>query len=544
MLQPSSERAIPKMGAPDPITVMEHLTRYNWVKEQVYGKVLDIACGTGYGSEMIAQNDKVEKVIGVDIDKDTIKYAQDNYFHPKIEFIQEDALAISFQEEFDCIVCFETIEHLEEDYLFIQKLHNALKKSGQLFISTPLGGGRHIRCVGNFHIREYTKEDFRELLNGFGNVNLFSQSLDKIEKDDDKGRFVIAQCTKGADSSKKILEIRKNLESEPTYRQLVINLVGAFGNEWGSEHHLRNAFLELGHIVKIFDYRRNSLAMVLSSSADMTLVLKGENIPPQIIQKLPKPTVLWYGELIHPSPEKADEVSTQKAKELSLNVVSYDWVFHLDASGLDTIRELGGRKVDCLPSAFSAEGNRKLEVKKVFDVGFAGNLSPHRREIINFLKENGIDVTYKWVFGNEFNMFINRSKIFLNIHFTQLPNTETRIFEVLGSGTFCLTEELSMPEIFEESKHLVSWRDKENLLKKIRYYLENEEVREKIAQQGMDFALEYHTYLHRAKEVLKKVKNVELHPADFKFGVMYNKDSQITLSIDEYYQAVSQMIKE
>jgi len=101
-----------------------------------------------------------------------------------------------------------------------------------------------------------------------------------------------------------------------------------------------------------------------------------------------------------------------------------------------------------------------------------------------------------------------------------------------------------MPEMFEESKHLVSWRDKENLLEKIRYYLENKEEREEVALQGMDFALEHHTYLHRAKEVLKKVKNVKMHPADFKFGVMYDKDGEITLSADEYYEAVSQMIRE
>jgi spore maturation protein CgeB len=546
MLQPSAERAIPKLNAPDPITVAEHLTRYNWVKQFVYGKVLDIACGTGYGSKIIAENDKVKEVIGIDIDEDTIEYALQNYSHAKIGFVRENALNINYSEEFDCIVCFETIEHLEEDYLFVEKIYKALKKGGQLFISTPLGAGRYIRCVGNFHIREYTRQDFKELLSRFEKVDLFSQSFDKVEKDNNQGRFVIACCTKEEKFTKTSLEIRKNqreFKDELGYKQLVINLVGAFGNEWGSEHHLCNVLMELGHIVKTFDYRRGSLAIALSSPADMSLVLKGEGIPPQVIQKLPKPTVLWYGELIHPSADKADEVSIQKAKELSFNVGSYDWVFHLDALGLDTIRKLGGKNVYCLPSAFSPEANRKLNVEKAFDVGFAGNLSAHRRKIINFLKENKIDVTYKWVFGNEFNMFINRCKIFLNIHFTQLLNTETRIFEVLGSGTFCLTEEISMPEMFEEKKHLVSWKTEEDLLEEIRYYLEKEEEREKIAQQGMELAESHHTYLCRARELLEKVKNVKLHPVDFKFGVMYDKDGEITLSTNEYYEAVTEKIK-
>jgi len=328
-----------------------------------------------------------------------------------------------------------------------------------------------------------------------------------------------------------------------TYQQLDINLVGAFGNEWGAEHHIQSALVELGHIVNAFDYRRGSLTGAVSSAADMTLVLKGENIPPQVIEKLPKPTVLWYGELIHPSEDAADEVSTQKARELGFNVGSYDWVFHLDNLGLETIRKLGGKNVHCLASAFSAQANRKLNVEKAFEVGFAGNLSAHRREVFDFLKKNKIDVAYKWVFGNEFNMFINRCKIFLNVHFTELPNTETRIFEVLGSGTFCLTEKLSMPEIFEQAKHLVSFDDKEDLVGKIEYYLKNEEEREQIAQAGMELALKKHTYLNRARELLEKVKNITLHPSDFKFGVMHDNNGQITLSIEEYREAISQGMK-
>ncbi len=542
MLQPSAERVIPKLNAPDPLTVTEHLARYNWVKQLVYGKVLDIACGTGYGSQIMAGSLRVKEITAVDIDADTIRYAKDNYSHPKIEFSHKDGMATDYNEEFDCIVCFETIEHLQEDYLFVEKLHHALKKGGQLFISTPLGAGRHVRCVGNFHIREYTRKDFEELLREFGDMKLFSQSYDKIEEDNSEGRFVIGQCTKSVDSPKARLEM-KNSQGESKnklgYKQLVINLVGAFGNEWGAEHHTNSALSELGHIVKTFDYRRNSLAGAISSAADMTLVLKGENIPPQAIEKFPKPTVLWYGELIHPSEDRADEISVQKAKELGFNVKSYDWVFHLDGLGLETIRKLGGKNVHCLPSAFSPHANRKLGVEKAFEVGFAGNLSSHRKEMIDFLKENKIDITYKWVFGNEFNMFINRCKIFLNIHFTELLNTETRIFEVLGSGTFCLTERLSRPEMFEQGKHLVSFENKNDLLEKIRYYLENQEEREQIAQAGMELALARHTYLNRARELLEKVKRVVLHPADFKFGVMYDRNSEMTLSLEEYYQAIS-----
>ena len=117
--------------------------------------------------------------------------------------------------------------------------------------------------------------------------------------------------------------------------------------------------------------------------------------------------------------------------------------------------------------------------------------------------------------GNTLNEIFNASKIVLNIHLSDLLNTETRIGEVLGAGSFLLTEELSCRELFSDGKHLVQWHpgDVEGLVEKIRYYLTNEAEREKIADEGHRFAVEHHRFEKRMQQLLATIdfeKRVEV----------------------------------
>lgn len=105
--------------------------------------VLDIACGTGYGTLMLAE--KSLSVKGVDISETAIKYAKKHYKNkPNIDFIQSDLFG--FNELADVVVSFETIEHIHkniEDILL--KLMSLTKK--RLICSVPhmevVGGNRH-----------------------------------------------------------------------------------------------------------------------------------------------------------------------------------------------------------------------------------------------------------------------------------------------------------------------------------------------------------------------------------------------------------------
>ena len=291
--------------------------------------------------------------------------------------------------------------------------------------------------------------------------------------------------------------------------QLRINLIGAFGNKWGAEYHVLNAFKELGHHVNLYDHRKGETTMAIRNDADISIVLKGDGIPPEVIKQLPKPAVLWYGELIHQASSLADEVSKQKAMELTYNLNSFDIVFHHDYTALEMIKNLGAKNVFWLSnSGVNPKAHRKLNIPKLYDVGFTGTLSPRRIDMLNFLLRKGITVNYLQVYGEELNLFINQCKIFINLHFTELLNTETRLHEILGAGTFALTEEISMPSMYIDNKHLVYWklRDFKDLAEKILFYLQADEEREQIARTGHLMVHENYKYTDRCKNLIAKVQ--------------------------------------
>lgn len=117
-----------------------HLKRYEFAKELIdVGAVCgDFACGTGYGSVLIA--DKANKVIGADIDSKVVNTIQVRYKEKaNVNFLNENLLNLNFNNLFDTILSFETIEHFEEDdiRLLLKIFANALKEKGQLIFSTP-----------------------------------------------------------------------------------------------------------------------------------------------------------------------------------------------------------------------------------------------------------------------------------------------------------------------------------------------------------------------------------------------------------------------
>lgn len=98
----------------------------------------DFACGTGYGSVMLSQ--KSFLVFGGDISNRVIKKIKKRYLKfNNINFIEIDLLKLNYENKFDKIISFETIEHFKEaDILNLFKIFNKnLKSGGQLIFSTP-----------------------------------------------------------------------------------------------------------------------------------------------------------------------------------------------------------------------------------------------------------------------------------------------------------------------------------------------------------------------------------------------------------------------
>jgi ubiquinone/menaquinone biosynthesis C-methylase UbiE len=161
-------------------TTIEHLHRYAIACEVAKNKaVLDIACGEGYGSNLLAQ--KATHVTGVDIDNATIQKAKQKYTHSNLSFITGDVRKTPCpNHSFDIVVSFETIEHIEEQAQMIQEIKRVLKPGGLLIISTPDKKYYADKRQHNnpFHKKELYEAEFIDILKGqFTNVSLLYQQM-------------------------------------------------------------------------------------------------------------------------------------------------------------------------------------------------------------------------------------------------------------------------------------------------------------------------------------------------------------------------------
>ena len=180
MLEDTGERIIPKLMKSMNGMLLEHLARYYFAAPYVKGRVLDIACGVGYGSHMTAKERKreVTEIVAVDNDADAIQYAEREYHHQKIAFVRGDAMDPALPERlgtFDTILSFETVEHVEDDRFFVEQLDRMLRPGGTLVLSSPFGRGRGQPTSEPFHKHQLTPEQFRELFARYGDVQFYYQ---------------------------------------------------------------------------------------------------------------------------------------------------------------------------------------------------------------------------------------------------------------------------------------------------------------------------------------------------------------------------------
>ena len=160
-LELTGERTLPDVPEEN-YWYRRHLAVYEWISERCRGqRVVDLACGEGYGSDLLARN--AVQVIGVDANPEAHEHARLRYRRENLEFRRE--LVEEFSEPMDAVVFLQTIEHIHDPDSLLDRIAQIAPTA---YISTPnrltLAPPGAEKSDNPWHLREYDATEYRALL--------------------------------------------------------------------------------------------------------------------------------------------------------------------------------------------------------------------------------------------------------------------------------------------------------------------------------------------------------------------------------------------
>jgi 2-polyprenyl-3-methyl-5-hydroxy-6-metoxy-1,4-benzoquinol methylase len=170
----TGERTLPDVPAEN-YWFRRHLAVYEWIADRCAGlEVVDLACGEGYGSEVLAC--RAARVTGVDANPDAFEHARLKYERPGVRFVRD--LVESYEEPCDAVIFLQTIEHVEDPKALLDRFRSLLRPGGTGYVSTPnvltLAPPGAEKSDNPWHLREYRPEEFRRLCEGsFEQVEMY-----------------------------------------------------------------------------------------------------------------------------------------------------------------------------------------------------------------------------------------------------------------------------------------------------------------------------------------------------------------------------------
>ncbi len=169
---------------------------YCWAASQIKNisecRILDAACGTGYGSYYLSE--RAREVSGIDLSSKAIASCKKRYKRENLRFMQMDCTDLKFDDGyFDAVVTLDTIEHVNDDRRFLSEIRRVLKNYGTAVISTPNSPKHNQKPDNIYHLREYSKDTLNGLIyDYFKDVTYYgrrlSKELIKLENDLNKVR--------------------------------------------------------------------------------------------------------------------------------------------------------------------------------------------------------------------------------------------------------------------------------------------------------------------------------------------------------------------
>ena len=173
-LELTGERTLPDVPAEN-YWFQRHLAVYEWIGARVVGlRVLDMACGEGYGSEVLSRS--ANSVVGVDANPAAYDHARLRYRRQNLRFERGMVELFGEPRAYDAVAFLQTIEHVPDPAGVLEHFRTILAPGGVAYISTPnvlTLAGDQVKSDNPWHIREYRAEEFARLCRSvFGRVEV------------------------------------------------------------------------------------------------------------------------------------------------------------------------------------------------------------------------------------------------------------------------------------------------------------------------------------------------------------------------------------
>lgn len=264
---------------------------------------------------------------------------------------------------------------------------------------------------------------------------------------------------------------------------------------------------------------------VLRSKPDILLDIGGRFLFPQTLRKIKNISdiklILW-------ATERSFDVEDEDfLKEIEI----YDYIFSTSNYAVRTLEEKGMRNIYYLPFATDINYYKKLFLlngdlnRYSCEVGFVGAYDENRGKVLENLTEFDLKIYgVQWdrvtetnlnrflrgnsgLYGKDLIKFYNATKININIsrekYNCYLSGMDLRIFDIPACQSFLITQYVEeIPLAFEIGKEIEVFNNIEDLKAKIKFYLNNENGRNKISQRGYEKICKFHTCEKRMRELL------------------------------------------
>lgn len=231
-------------------------------------------------------------------------------------------------------------------------------------------------------------------------------------------------------------------------------------------------------------------------------------------QKLRKYSRLIVGQIASPLPHKK-------------YLFGFDLIISSFPHYVSLFNKIGIRS-EYLPLAFDKRVLDRVGInKRILDTVFIGSVSLFHKKGTRILEKAASSIPLS-VWGQGFSLLspfsplrnayqgkawglrmyeiLSSAKIVINRHIDAAGDNANnlRMYEATGMGAMLITDyKKNLPDLFKIGDEIESYKNSDELIDKLKYYLANENMRRQIAKRGQKRTLTYYNYSNRMGQLLK-----------------------------------------